>query len=138
MAIKLGIYAGSFNPWHKGHDDILKKALAVFDNVLVLQYQNDTVKNKDFLLEACKNERVEAGFFSGFLVDAVKKLNATAIIRGLRNGVDLDYEKSTQYWNEDLGLKIPTVYFMCDRNLVHLSSSSIREIHRIEREEKNR
>ncbi len=60
--------------------------------------------------------------------DLVKELNAEAVVRGLRNGTDLQYEMNQQYWNEDLGLNVPIVYFITDRKLSHISSSAIREI----------
>ena len=66
------------------------------------------------------------------LVDFVETIpEASAIIRSLRNGDDLQYEMNQQYWNEDLGLTIPVVYFMCDRSLSHISSSAIRQITKI-------
>src|SRR5438105_3900949 len=103
--VNIAIYPGSFNPWHQGHEDILNKALKIFDKIIVLQGHNPAkleVKNKDFLLEIEKyKDRVEGGFFKGLLVDAIKDFNFNAIIRGLRNGHDLQYEMNNQYWNED-------------------------------------
>ena len=132
----LGIYPGSFNPWHEGHEDILEKALQVFDNILILQGHNPkkpTSKDKGFL--DITRERVTTGFFNGLLVHAVKDLNATAVIRGLRNGHDLEYEINNQYWNEDLGLNIPFVYFITDRKYGHISSSAIRDLNKIKGED---
>jgi len=60
-----------------------------------------------------------------------KEVQASAVIRGLRNGADLQYETNMQYWNEDLGLEIPVVYFICDRKLSHISSSMIRELNKL-------
>jgi pantetheine-phosphate adenylyltransferase len=73
-------------------------------------------------------ERAEAGFFNGLLVDAIKDLEVCAVVRGLRNGHDLEYEANNQYWNEDLGCSVPFVYFLCDRAYSHISSSAIREV----------
>ncbi len=128
----IALYPGSFNPWHEGHDDILQKALKVFDNIVVLQGHNPAkleVKDKSFLTATSKyGDRVTGGFFKGLLVDAVKDFGFTAIIRGLRNGHDLQYETNNQYWNEDLGCEIPFVYFICDRKYSHISSSSIKMV----------
>lgn len=108
----IAIYPGTFDPWH---DDVLNKALKLFDKVRVVKMQN-------------KKKPVSADCYNGLLVDAVKEFNASAVIRGLRNPNDFQYEQAMQYWNEDLGLEVPTVYIICDRKLIHYSSSALREI----------
>ncbi len=67
----------------------------------------------------------------GLLVDFVKDVGASAVIRGIRNGQDLEYERTQQYWNEDLGIRVPTVCFITDRKLVHISSSAIRAVEKV-------
>lgn len=137
--MKLGVYPGSFNPWHTGHEDVLNNALKVFDLVIIAvgmnpskennynnPYNNNGVFRIPDLIRADK--RVDVRVFDGLLVDFLKEVDATAIIRGLRNGQDLEFEKVQQYWNEDLGIKIPTVCFISDRKLVHISSSAIRAV----------
>lgn len=131
----IAVYPGSFNPWHAGHQDILDKALKVFDKVIILQGHNPAkleAKSKKFM-EVCRNYdgRVEAGFFNGLLATNLKDIPCSAIIRGLRNGHDLQYETNNQYWNEDLGCEVPFVYFICDRKYSHISSSAIREVEEI-------
>lgn len=136
--VKTALYPGSFNPWHKGHSDILRKALQVFDIVYVGVGINTEKDDQHYNLDKCLEDfrevfdkRVIVMHFDGLLVDHVKKLEVDAVIRGLRNGHDLQYEMNQQYWNEDLGLTVPVVYFICDRRLSHISSSSIRMIQAI-------
>lgn len=137
----LGIYPGSFNPFHKGHEDIVRKALRVFDAVIIAQGKNPSkpYNHEDFRswkaeVEAIfPVERVYVQNFDGFLHEFVKTITvwtegSVAIVRGLRSGYDLEAEINQQYWYEDLGLTVPIVYFVCDRRLSHISSSAIRAV----------
>lgn len=141
--MRIAIYPGSFNPWHHGHVDILNKALKCFDKVIVsIGYNPEKTifveidKRVESLTSQLRNykERVEVKSFKGFLVKHINDVSdesenkICAVIRGLRNGHDLQYEMNQQYWNEDLGLTIPVVYFICDRKLSHISSSAMRMI----------
>lgn len=132
--MKVGIYPGSFNPWHSGHQDILEKALQVFDKIVIAIGQNPSKSDLSWdltYLQKQNTTNIEKVEFSGFLNDIVKRYNGIAIIRGLRNGQDFEFEKAQQYWNEDLGITIPTIYFVSDRKLVHISSSAIRLVAKI-------
>ena len=155
---KKAIYPGTFNPWHEGHEDILDKALCVFDHVFIGRginpakafetfnqhgvnfYGREGVIRKyvDIQEKSFTNsmQRVKEKWgstvclvvFPGLLADFVKEEGFHAVIRGLRNGADLQYEMNQQYWNEDLGLEAPVIYFITDRKLAHISSSAIRQI----------
>lgn len=134
---KIAIYPGSFNPWHGGHIDILDKALKVFDQVIVAVGSNPEKElragNLSRELFYPYDGRVIFLEFDGLLTSFIKKLDddgchVSAVVRGLRNGQDFEFEKTQQYWNEDLRLSVPTVYFICNRNLTHISSSAIRQV----------
>lgn len=144
---RVGIYPGSFNPWHKGHRDILNKALHVFDRVYISVMQNESKETNPVnamvlasKLAHIKNVIVINGETT--LADTVDQIinkddaeilcnKKYSIIRGLRNGHDLQYEMNQQYWNEDIGIQIPFVYFITDRSLAHVSSSAIRSLKRL-------
>lgn len=139
--MRIGFYPGSFNPWHPGHDDVLSKALKVFDSVIIGIGHNPE-KSGDWevpTLELMETYGSRVGFFhyEGFMAAALTELNKgynnqiVAVIRGLRNGADFEAEKTMQYWNEDIGVTIPQVHFISDRSLVHISSSAIRQIRSI-------
>ena len=137
--MKTAIYPGSFQPWHKGHKDILMKALLVFDKVIVARGINPEKKNNkpsplnpwmgDYVLdELASCNRIAFTSFEGLLKDLVIKVGAQAVVKGLRNFQDMESEKVQQYYSEDLGMIVPTVYFICDRNLVHVSNSAIKAL----------
>lgn len=133
---RVGVYPGSFTPWHPGHQDILDKARRVFDEVVVLQLCNPEKPHPVPLVFEGVNSmgRHKPGMgmvfvdtYEGLLRDYLgEHPEIQGIVRGLRNGRDLDESKEYQYWNEDLGIKVPFVHFISDRTLVHYSSSAIR------------
>ncbi len=128
--MKVAVYPGSFNPWHEGHQDILNKALKVFDKVIVARGINPEKDKHGPLENYSHNERIVHVEFNSLLTDFINNYPEpiTAVIRGLRNGQDFEFEKTQQYWNEDLGLLVPTVYFITDRKLTHMSSTAVRII----------
>ena len=141
--MKVAIYPGSFNPFHRGHLDIVNKALDIFDKVIIAKGSNPEKVKKDNrfwstndcieIQDLIDGDYVEIEDFNGLLVDFVSGIQAEfdsfyeiAIIKGLRNGQDLEDEKAQLYWNEDLGLLVPFFYIISDRNNCHISSSAIR------------
>ena len=137
------MYPGTFNPLHEGHMDVIKKVLPIVDKLYIVTCFNPDKDNKfDLsLLNKYKEthpyygtfinkyaHKIEVHGWKGLLADYVKSQKPDVLIRGLRNGQDFEYEKTQQYWNEDLGLTIPTMYIISDRKLVHISSSAIRQV----------
>lgn len=148
------IFPGSFNPWHEGHQDTLDKALKIFDKIVVLQ-TNSSSKGvptplltgiekypglKWRLLAEIEKERIIVKERRGFLADSIKAiseeedLNITTVIRGLRNGYDLQTEMIQQYWYEDLKMMLPIIYLITDRKYAHISSSAIREVEALQKQ----
>lgn len=129
--VKVAVYPGSFNPWHQGHQEVLDKALRVFDKVVVAQGCNPTKEwPKGFVLT---NSACEIVQFQGLFKDFCHGKDYCAIIKGLRNAQDLEYETCQQYWNEDLGLGLPVFYIICSRENRHISSSAIRAIEKVKK-----
>lgn len=134
--MKVAVYPGTFHPWHAGHQSILDQALKVFDKVVIAIGRNPYKDPLNFFAErmtslrsTLQSPQIEVMMFSGLFSDYVAKCgDFTAVIKGLRNGTDLAYEQTQQYWNEDLGVTIPTFYIITDRSLVHISSSAIRAV----------
>lgn len=142
--MKTAIYPGSFNPWHEGHTDVVSKAIKVFDKVIIAVGVNPDKKKSTETLHLIKrigwilvmlpeSPRIEVVQFNGLLKDFIKEGDYSAVIKGLRNAPDFEYEKIQQYWNEDLGIRIPTFYVISDRKFVHISSSAIKAIKSFEK-----
>lgn len=137
--MSIGIYPGSFNPWHRGHEDILEKAVKVFDKVIIATGYNPDKPDvpheisEEIETKLKKEFKGKVNFisFPRSLMEIAEQVEATAVIRGLRNGNDLQYEMNQQYWNEDVGMEIPFVYFIADRTLGHVSSSAIRAVDKL-------
>lgn len=135
---KVGIYAGSFLPFHIGHLNVLRKAEKMFDKVIVFQGINPEKKaiiQNEFqnVSECLRHHEVDCS--QSQLVDYVNsKRNdycEPVLVRGLRNGYDLSYEINLiDFVNEQAGARgierIPVVYVHCDREFEHISSSAIR------------
>jgi pantetheine-phosphate adenylyltransferase len=131
----IGIYPGSFNPFHNGHFDILEKAERVFDKVIVARGINpektETAINDD--INPVLYYRQTEGF-TGFLTDYIRTKEQDAhitLIRGLRNGDDLAYEMNQISFMKDLKPDLKVVFFHCDREFEHISSSAIRNLEKI-------
>jgi pantetheine-phosphate adenylyltransferase len=144
--MKTAIYPGSFNPWHDGHTDILDKALQVFDKVVIAIGQNPDKPTLDLYSAAARIPEniqaypdIELVTFDGLLINYILENPINTIVRGLRHGKDLEDERLQQYWNEDLAKKSgiylpPTVYFVADRHLVHVSSTAVRVVDKLKRQ----
>jgi pantetheine-phosphate adenylyltransferase len=122
---KIGVFAGSFNPFHIGHLNILEQAERVFDKVIIANGYN---ANKD-VPEAVKPYIPNQfdnydGLLTAYL--SSKKYNVT-LVRGLRNGDDLQYEENMRRILNDID-HVDVTYFLCDKEFTHISSSAIREL----------
>ena len=138
---RLGIYAGSFAPFHVGHLDIVKQAAEVFDGVLVAQGINpqkrtaggDIVKYPlptKFFADMFRN-RVQTIVFSSlltYLIETKEQDYDVTLVRGLRSGADLEYEQNMVAFLRGMYSKIKVVAFYCDPKFRHVSSSGLRAI----------
>ena len=134
---KIGLFPGSFDPFTKGHEVVVRKSLALFDKVIIGVGVNQT-KNYLFSLEnriahinaLFENEyRVSVRQYQKLTVDFCKELNCEMIIRGLRDSKDFQYEKSIAHMNFDIS-GVQTVFFLTEQKYSAINSSIIREIHK--------
>lgn len=127
----IGLYAGSFDPITWGHIDIVKKALTVFDTVIVL-VADDQLKTYCFTPEErvalCKAslagiDRVKVERGAGLTAQLAKTLHATALVRGLRTEADFNSEFRLSSLNKIINPDLNTVFFISDPSLSFVSST---------------
>ncbi|MDD6614981.1 MAG: pantetheine-phosphate adenylyltransferase [Lachnospiraceae bacterium] len=134
--MKIAVYPGSFDPVTKGHLDIIRRASALVDE-LVVGVLNNNAKTPLFSAEErvtmiqdvtgdLKNVRVE--YFSGLSVDFVRRCHAKFIVRGLRAVTDFEYELQMAQTNRSIDGDIDTIFFTTALNYAYISSSTVKEV----------
>jgi len=140
---KIGIYAGSFRPFHVGHLNIVQKAEEVFDKVVIAKGQNPDKENIDYFdLPVLENQVVK---YSGLVTSMIRHQMSGApkntkffLVRGLRNEHDIAMEENFRRIVHDIDRKINFMYFFCDKEFEHVSSSIIRGLIPFDKDAANR
>lgn len=135
--MKIALFPGSFDPLTKGHEEIVKRALPLFDKIFVAIAINSNKnsffsieKREKWLIDCFRNEKkVEVLRYDGLTVDICKKLRVNYIIRGLRNSVDFQYEQDVAQINKQLS-GIDTIFLFSSPQLSNISSSIVRDIYK--------
>jgi pantetheine-phosphate adenylyltransferase len=143
--VRIGVYAGTFDPITYGHIDILRRSLRIFDRVSVAVAENPkkeplfTIGERmDMIRESVRDLRnVEVVAFDGLLVELLRKIKASAIIRGLRATSDFEHEFLMALMNRKLDHEAETVFLMPSEEYTYLSSSTIKEVARYRGEVKD-
>ncbi|MDN2568404.1 pantetheine-phosphate adenylyltransferase [Aquibium sp. A9E412] len=141
MTERKAFYAGSFDPLTNGHLDVLKAALAVADTILVgvgIQASKQPVfslEDRMALIERSVADelgldagRIAVVSFEGLLVDASRRHGATIMIRGLRDGTDLDYEMQMAGMNETMAPELQTVFLPASPSVRTITATLVRQI----------
>lgn len=133
---KIAVFAGSFCPFTKGHEDIVRQALPLFDKILIAVGHN-TKKQDVFSVEDrlkwidnifADDENVHTCHYSGLTVDFCQSVNARFLIRGVRNEQDFTNEQTLAEINKRLNPDIETVLFLASPEWRIVSSSMVREL----------
>lgn len=135
---RIAIYPGSFDPITRGHEDIVRRALAFCDEVVVAVAHRRTQKKEGMfpidervsLIETVFRDepRVRVTEFEGLLVDYARAMNARLLIRGLRAVSDFEYEFQMALMNRHLWPELETIFLAPDEKFSYLSASFVREI----------
>ena len=141
--MRLAVYPGSFDPITNGHLDVLRRATAVFDRVVVAVLENprkavaqDAAVRVDLIRASIAaaapdlTDRVEVRTFDGLTVDFCRSIGASFLVRGLRAVSDFETEMQLAHNNRILAPEIDTVFFMTSLEQGYVSSSLVREIAR--------
>lgn len=134
--MKIAIYPGSFDPITNGHLEILKRALNIFDKVIMLVAVNENKKARfsvedrvAMIKEAVNDPRVEVDSSKGLTVEYAKSHGAKHLIRGLRAVTDFEYEFSLASANDYIDSSIDTVFLMSKAEKSFINSSMIMELY---------
>lgn len=136
---KMAVYPGSFDPITNGHLDLLERGLKIFDRIVIAIAANPgkkplfTLDERIDLIKASLRgkpyeERVVVDYFKGLLVDYVRRMNANAILRGLRAVSDFEYEFQMALMNRKLSTETETLFLMTGMRYIYISSSIIKEV----------
>lgn len=132
----IGIYAGSFSPFHIGHLNILYKATAMFDKVIVAQGQNPEKDIPNPIQDVKTLNYFQVESYNGLLTDFIKSKENVCnpvLIRGLRNGYDLEYESNQLSFMKDLYDDLSVVMIACDPWLGHISSTALKSLSKFDK-----
>ena len=133
---KIALFAGSFDPFTRGHEAVVEEALRLFDEVVIGVGENVSkrgllsVEARCRLIEDCykANPRVRVAHYSTLTGDFARKVGAIALIRGVRNTVDFEFERTMEAANRELYPELTTVLFVTPVEYMHISSSMVREL----------
>ena len=133
--MRKAIFPGSFDPITLGHEDIIKRGISLFDEIVIAiginaekKYMFSLEERKRFIEETFKNEpKVKVITYEGLTIDLCQKVKADFILRGLRNPADFEFEKAIAHTNRKLS-KIETVFLLTAARTSYISSSIVRDV----------
>ncbi len=136
MSKKIAVFAGSFDPITTGHEDVVRRALPLFDEVIIAIGINSEkkymftlekrVESIKYTFKDVSNVRVET--YNGLTIDFCRKMNAGYLLRGLRNPADFEFEKAIAQMNKAMAPGIETVFIITAPEFSAVSSTIVRDI----------
>ena len=134
---KIALFPGSFDPFTKGHESVIAKALPLFDEIIIgiginssKNYYFDTDKRLNHISEIYSfTDKIKVQTYQKLTIEFCKDVHATYILRGLRDTKDFEYEKAIAQMNLQLS-GIETVFFMTEPSVAPINATIVREIAR--------
>jgi pantetheine-phosphate adenylyltransferase len=138
MSKRIALFPGSFDPFTKGHEDIVLRGLEVFDEIIIAVGFNSQKNSRYFPIEQMltnieqtfSNHPIKVITYSELTAGLAKKHGAKFLLRGLRNTTDFEYENSISQVNHQLNADLESVFLITTPTLAWISSSIVREVHR--------
>jgi pantetheine-phosphate adenylyltransferase len=135
---RIAVYSGTFDPLTLGHEDVVRRACSLFDEVILAVAIAHHKKTRFTLDEriaqaqaALRGQSVKVLPFEGLIVDFCRQQNACAIVRGIRNMTDFDYEQQMAAMNRKMAPQVETVFLTPQADLQCISSTLVREISKL-------
>jgi pantetheine-phosphate adenylyltransferase len=133
---KTAVFPGSFDPFTVGHEALVRRALMLFDKVIIAVGENAEKKNLFSIENRIKmiskvfdgESRVVVTRFRGLTVDFCRKNNASYILRGLRTAADFEYERAMGQMNRNMAPEIDTVFLLTSSEHTPINSTIVRDI----------
>jgi pantetheine-phosphate adenylyltransferase len=133
---RIGLFPGSFDPFTKGHEAVVRKALELFDEIIIAigtnsskTYQFELSKRMNQIQSLFEKDNVRIVTYQKLTVDLCKEMGASHIVRGLRDSKDFEYERSIAQMNNQLS-GIETVFFLTDPEYAAINATIVREIYK--------
>ena len=136
---RIALFAGSFDPFTKGHEDIVLRGLKVFDEIVIAIGYNTQKSSRYFpidtmvdkIMQSFKGDkRIKVITYSELTAELARKHKAKYLLRGLRNTTDFEYENSVAQVNKHLSDELESVFLITSPEFAWISSSIVREVHR--------
>ena len=133
---RIAVFPGSFDPITKGHEDIILRAVPLFDEIIVAigtnsskKYYYSLEKRLEMIRYTFRNEpKIKVETYKGLTVDYCKEVNATHLLRGLRTSADFEFERSIAYINQTLNPDLDTVFLLSLQEYSAINSTIVRDI----------
>ncbi|MFN5148634.1 MAG: pantetheine-phosphate adenylyltransferase [Flavobacteriia bacterium] len=133
---RIGLFPGSFDPFTKGHEAVARKALELFDEIIIAigtnsskTYQFELSKRMNHIQSLFEKDAIRIVTYQKLTVDLCKDIGASHIVRGLRDSKDFEYERSIAQMNNQLS-GIETVFFLTDPEYAAINATIVREIYK--------
>ena len=133
---KIALFAGSFDPFTRGHEAVVELALQLFDEVVIGVGENVSKKSLLSVEQRCRliadtykaNDRVRVATYNTLTGDFAREVGATVLVRGVRNTIDFEFERSIEATNRQLFPELTTILLPTPAEVMHISSSMVREL----------